>query len=384
MDSKYGKFPVFDGTDYSVWKNKMSNFIKGTDFECWKIIRTGPLAITKPKMDKDSTSEEVVEKHEDEYDEDDYKKAEKNAKAMSLLQRGISPNEYSRFSSCATAKAIWDSLELTYEGTSQVKKFRISLLMQQYEMFSMNKDESINSMSARFSNITNELENLGKKCQTEDKVRKILRSLDDRWQSKVTAIEEAKDLSVLSFQDLIGSLMAHELSLNRPRYSESKNKGIALKVSSHDSDDDGIDEGMGLFVKRFNNAFNMKPPAPQSSKNPKRFKPKSKTKGCFKCGGFDHMIKDCPTWKNIKSKEKRERTKNDYKQAMLASCGWGDLEFDSDEVADEEEIEEEAKMCFIEKSAGTKSSKIDMCFMERPEIDCKLCGSYFHVKGILW
>jgi len=98
------------------------------------------------------------------------------------LQRGISPNEYSRFSSCATAKAIWDSLELAYEGTSQVKNYRISMLMQQYEMFTMNKDESINSMSARFSNIVNELTNLGRECKTEDKVRKILRSLDDRWQ----------------------------------------------------------------------------------------------------------------------------------------------------------------------------------------------------------
>ena len=245
------------------------------------------------------------------------------------------------------------------------------MLMQQYEMFTMNKDESINSMTARFSNITNELENLGRKCNTEDKVRKLLRSLDDRWQSKVTAIEEAKDLSTLTFQDLVGSLMAYELSLHKPRTGESnKGKGIALKSSSADSDDEEVDEGMGLFVKRFNNAFNMKPSKPQSNKNFKRFKPKSKTKGCFKCGESDHMIKDCPTWKNIKSKEKRERTKHDYKQAMLAACGWGDLEIpiDSESEAEEEEEEPKANVC-LSSNNGTKSKgkQKDLCLMSNPE-----------------
>ena len=156
----------------------MSNYIKGEDYECWIIIKNGPLAITKKK---EGTTNELEVKPESEYGEADYKKAEKNAKAMSLLQRGISPNEYSRFSSCATAKAIWDSLELAYEGTSQVKNYRISMLMQQYEMFTMNKDESINSMSSRFSTIVNELTNLGRECKPEDKVQKILRGLDERW-----------------------------------------------------------------------------------------------------------------------------------------------------------------------------------------------------------
>ena len=81
MDSKYGKFPVFDGVDYSVWKNKMCNFIKGTDYECWIIIKNGPLAITKAG----TTASTLVVKPEEEYEEADYKKTEKNAKAMSLL-----------------------------------------------------------------------------------------------------------------------------------------------------------------------------------------------------------------------------------------------------------------------------------------------------------
>jgi len=36
--------------------------------------------------------------------------------------------------------------------------------------------------------------------------------------------------------------------------------------------------------------------------------------GCFKCGDKTHQIKECPKWEDIKSKEKRDKVKKDYKQ----------------------------------------------------------------------
>ncbi|XP_074266866.1 uncharacterized protein LOC141590156 [Silene latifolia] len=245
MDSKYLKCPVFDGKNYGLWKNMMTHYIKGHDWECWKIVQKGPNKIMV------LSSEGVAhEKNEDDYTEADYKKAEKNSKAMTLLQNGISLTEFDRFSSCTSAKEIWDSLELAYEGTSLVRKHRVDLLIQQYELFSMEKDESINSMSTRFSNITNELRNLGRKFESEDIVRKILRSLTEKWQPKVTAIEEAKDLSSLSYQELLGSLMAHELTLNKRASESSKDKGIALQAASNDIDAD-IEDDTVLFARRF-------------------------------------------------------------------------------------------------------------------------------------
>ncbi|XP_074296927.1 uncharacterized protein LOC141627590 [Silene latifolia] len=107
--------------------------------------------------------------------------AEKNSRAISLLQSGISESKTSRTARCKTGKQIWDSLVLAHEGTVQVKKQRIDLLMQQYESFRMHEDELIKSMSSRFSNITNEHSNLGRQFETEDIVRKILRSLTKKW-----------------------------------------------------------------------------------------------------------------------------------------------------------------------------------------------------------
>ena len=63
-------------------------------------------------------------------------------------------------------------------------------------------------------------------------VRKILRSLSIAWRPKVTAIQEAKDLNVLSLDALIGSLKTYEIVLNEAsEESNKKGKSIALKTT---------------------------------------------------------------------------------------------------------------------------------------------------------
>ncbi|XP_074298233.1 uncharacterized protein LOC141629065 [Silene latifolia] len=142
MDSsKHSKIPVFTGENFGWWKLKMKHYIKSIDYQCWKIIEDGPLAIEETDILTGFTKV----KAEKDYNEDDFKVAEKNSKAMSILQRCVGEAEVSRISGCPTAKQIWDSLVLVYEGTSQVRKHRIDLLMQQYEIFHMSKDVSINS-----------------------------------------------------------------------------------------------------------------------------------------------------------------------------------------------------------------------------------------------
>ena len=63
---------------------------------------------------------------------------------------------------------------------------------------------------------------------------KILRSLPARWRPKVTAIEEAKDLSTISVEDLIRSLKVHEISLDEHNY-DKKTKSIALSSKGKSS-----------------------------------------------------------------------------------------------------------------------------------------------------
>ena len=98
--------------------------------------------------------------------------------------------------------------------------------------------ESIVEMFSRFMMIVNEVEALGKTYAEVEKVMKILRSLPKKWETKVTALQEAKDLTKLSLEELIGSLMTYEINLNNHKKVEENKKSIAFMASKNDDEEE--------------------------------------------------------------------------------------------------------------------------------------------------
>nr|CAN82236.1 hypothetical protein VITISV_025677 [Vitis vinifera] len=99
--------------------------------------------------------------------------------------------------------------------------------------------------------IVNELEALGKTYTEVEKVMKILRSLPKKWETKVTVIQEANDLTKLSLEELIGSLITCEIELYNHQRVEENEKSIAFMAlinddeeeeSESESDEDSIEE----------------------------------------------------------------------------------------------------------------------------------------------
>ena len=80
-------------------------------------------------------------------------------------------------------------------------------------MFKIKKYESIFDMFSKFTDIINGLNGLDKIYINYELVYKILRSLPKEWKTKVTVIQEAKDFTKLSMEELIGSLMTYELNM---------------------------------------------------------------------------------------------------------------------------------------------------------------------------
>ena len=79
----------------------------------------------------------------------------------------------------------------------------------------MKNNKTIVEMFTSFTDIFNGLEALGKTYKELEKVVKILRSLSSKWHTKVTAIQEAKDLTKLPMEEIIGSLMTYEINLTK-------------------------------------------------------------------------------------------------------------------------------------------------------------------------
>ncbi|KAL6326628.1 hypothetical protein AAG906_009754 [Vitis piasezkii] len=93
-------------------------------------------------------------------------------------------------------------------------------------------------MFSRFMVIVNEFEALGKTYTEVEKFMKILRSLPKKWETKVMAIQEAKDLTKLSLEELIGSLMTYEINLNNHQRVEENRKSITFMASINDDDEE--------------------------------------------------------------------------------------------------------------------------------------------------
>jgi len=74
----------------------------------------------------------------------------------------LSCDEFFRVSQCNSAKEMWDILEVTHEGTNDVKRARKHALIQEYELFKMQKGETICDVQKRFSHILNHFMSLGK------------------------------------------------------------------------------------------------------------------------------------------------------------------------------------------------------------------------------
>lgn len=77
----------------------------------------------------------------------------------------------------------------------------------------MQEQESIEEMFCRFTTIINGPKSLGKEYSNQEQVKKILRSLPKIWRPNVISIQEAKDLSILKLDELLGSLKDHEQEL---------------------------------------------------------------------------------------------------------------------------------------------------------------------------
>jgi len=137
-----------------------------------------------------------------------------NSKALNALFNGVDKNMFRLIKQCTVAKDAWEILKTAHEGTTKVKNAKIQLLTTKFENLKMLEDESIQDYHLNILDIANSFQFLRENIFDEKFVRKFFRSLPKRFDVKVTAIEEAQDISSLKVDELIGSLQNLEITVN--------------------------------------------------------------------------------------------------------------------------------------------------------------------------
>ena len=183
--------PLFDGTNYAYWKVRMKAFLQSLDKKVWQAVEIG---WTKPK--------EVPA----DWDEVKIKAANFNNRVLNALFSAVTNEEFKKISSTETVKEAWTILQTTYEGIKAVKDAKFQRLTTSFEEIKMEEDESFDEFYAKLKDIVNSAFNLGETIPKPKIVRKVLRSLPERFHAKITAIEESKDIDKIPLIELVGNL----------------------------------------------------------------------------------------------------------------------------------------------------------------------------------
>nr|GEU83755.1 UBN2 domain-containing protein [Tanacetum cinerariifolium] len=126
------------------------------------------------------------------------------------------------------------------------------------------EEESIDNAFARFNTIITSLKALDEGFSSKNYVRKFLRALHSKWRVKVTTVEESKDLTSLSLDELIKNLKVYEVIINNDsemvKGKRKQNRSLVLKAKEESSDEDSSnfdneDEEYTMAVKEFKKIF---------------------------------------------------------------------------------------------------------------------------------
>ena len=115
----------------------------------------------------------------------------------------------------------------------------------------MEKDEPFDEFYAKLKDIMNSAFNLGETILKPKIVRKVLRSMPERFHAKITMIEESKDIDKIPLTKLVGNLQSYELGLTRIGKLD-KSKSMALKAKSSDTNEssDNEDSKMKSYITK--------------------------------------------------------------------------------------------------------------------------------------
>ena len=138
-----------------------------------------------------------------------------NSRVLNALFYVVTNEEFKKVSTTETAKEAWTILQTTYEGTKAVKDSILQRLTTSFEEIKMEEDESFDELYTKLKDIVNLAFNLGETILESKIVRKVLRSLPERFHAKITTIEELKDIDKIPLAELVSNLQTYKLGLIR-------------------------------------------------------------------------------------------------------------------------------------------------------------------------
>ncbi|KAK2398342.1 putative mitochondrial protein [Trifolium repens] len=272
---------VLDGKNWDRWSAVMKSLFGAQD--CYDVVLNGYEDLAENPNDAQRNAFKETKK--------------KDCKALFYIQQNVDSQHFEKIAKATKSKEAWDILASYHEGGERVKKVKLQSFRKQYEMLQMEEDQKVSDYFSKLLAIVHQMQNCGENVTDQMVVEKVLRSLNQKFDFIVVAIEETKDMSTMRIEDLQSSLEAHEIKLvNR---SSERTTQQAMQAQSGGKDGKNHkNKGKGRSnwskdskIKTEDKTESSTGGGSVKSQGKKKFD-KSKIK-CYNCDKFGHFANEC-------------------------------------------------------------------------------------------
>ena len=235
-----------------------------------------------------------------------------NSKALNAILSGLTNTIFTKFMRCKTTKQAQDKLNIIYEGESKVKESKLQTYRGKFENLKIKEEENLGEYFLKIDEVVNSIRGPAGNLKEKEVVKKVLRTLPMKYDSKISTIEERDDLDLLTMDQLHGILTAYEMRMGQNNISKGE---VTFKVTmkiKNQNENTQIDHNEEHDVEEANFIKKLQ-------KGLGKYKSKLPFK-CFNCGKIGHFQSKCPYPKkdyedeDDKSKQYKKKGKFDYKK----------------------------------------------------------------------
>ncbi|GKB83567.1 putative RNA-directed DNA polymerase [Tanacetum coccineum] len=187
--------PKFDG-DYDHWQMLMENLLRSKEW--WHLIDPG---YVEPEAGTTETAAQKAAREQLKL---------KDLKVKNYLFSAIDKNILKTILQKDTSAQLWESMRKKYQGNQRVQRAQLQALRREFEILEMKEGETVSDYISRVMVIVNSMGNNGEILKETQIVEKILRTLTEKFNYIVVSIEESKDITTLTVDELQSSLIVHE------------------------------------------------------------------------------------------------------------------------------------------------------------------------------
>ncbi|KAJ9562642.1 hypothetical protein OSB04_007802 [Centaurea solstitialis] len=375
-----GKPPRFNKDNFSLWKTRIKLFLSGSDPQIPYFLENGPHVPTQTVHaipaagNQPALPERELVKPVTDWNDEDRRLVNIDTKARSLIAMSLPDDVFHSVCHLRSAKEIWDTLCVQYEGTD--------VLMESRKIF-----------------LT-----IGTTYPNSEVVTKFMEALPEHWEIYTSCLTMSKDIKTLTLSELYGILLNREQHKKLKKdlirdTKDTKSNSVALvsdsvlivassssvtitELESSDSDmseDLDFNESLALLTrsfKKFAKKGNFHKKKPLSITDKPKSEPVDKaTAICYNCQGKGHFTNDCrykksqfapSSTKSSSKNPKYQRLKEKYKKMKIQRKGKGLIaeDYDCDDVSSDESSDEEdstpvALMAIVEEPTLALMAKIE-------------------------